>query len=385
MAQARPVLQTGRSLAVLVHEGLHVVPQALDALHGHAVVERGAAAADRAVAGERVELVLLGLLQELLLHCLVAAHDGERRVHAGTAVLLDRAAVEAVGAVDGVVDQPALLVGQLVPVRDAAHLLGVLEVLAHGVQREARGRVVHGAGISAGLPAHVRRADLQLVLAAGKIIADDAHGDARGADVLLQPGVDVGVLAHLDGLGAEVGGHVGHQGHIADLRRVLPLHAVHGLVGAVVDVRGCGVQLPGARVRDGRVLGRLGVAGALADAVLGRLLHGLVAPDPGDQVVDLGLRRAGHVQRHGRELQRRSALHENGLVLGGHVEDLAEVGLGLVGDGGELLAPVRHLHDAHAAALPVHHVLLDLLEHLQRHHAGAGGEVVHAVGGGHDA
>ena len=46
------------------------------------------------------------------------------------------------------------------------------------------------------------------------------------------------------------------------------------------------------------------------------------------------------------------------LVVGGDADELAEVGLGLLGDLHEVLAAVGHLHDGHAGALVVDQVLL---------------------------
>ena len=68
------------SLSVLIHEGLHKIRQLCDALQGQAVVQRGPAAPNGTVPGQGVELVFLGLVQELLLQCLVTAVDGEGHV-----------------------------------------------------------------------------------------------------------------------------------------------------------------------------------------------------------------------------------------------------------------------------------------------------------------
>mmetsp|Transcript_14066 Transcript_14066/g.44188 ORF Transcript_14066/g.44188 Transcript_14066/m.44188 type:complete len:281 (-) Transcript_14066:42-884(-) len=258
----------------------------------------------------------------------------------------------------------------------SAHLLRVLQVLAHDVQSEACRSVVHGPVVGGRLPAAIRRADLELVLAAGVLRADEANRDSRRAQVLLKACVDVGVLADVDRLGAEVGGHVRNERHGADVRRIAPLHAVHRLVGAVVDVRGLRVQLPSGLVGDAGELRGLGVARSLARAVLCGLLVRLLAPLPSDEVVRLRLR-AEHVEGHRRELQRRAALREDHLVVGGHAQDVPQVLLRLAGDLHELLGTVRHLHDAHTTALVIDELFLDVLENLERHHAGTSREVVH--------
>mmetsp|Transcript_151245 Transcript_151245/g.367358 ORF Transcript_151245/g.367358 Transcript_151245/m.367358 type:complete len:329 (+) Transcript_151245:67-1053(+) len=326
----------GRSLAVLIHEGLHEGAELLHSLHGHPVVQRRAAASDRAVPGERVELLLLCAVQELLLQLLVAALDGEGEVHPGAGRLLNGALEEAVGPVDDVIDEAALLCGLLRPVCHTANLLGVLQVLPHDVHGEAGRRVVHRAILRGHLPAAVRGADLQFVLACGKLRADEAHGDAGRAQVLLQACIDVGVLADIDRLGAEVRGHVRNKRHTSDVWGVAEFHAVHRLVGAVVHVGGLWVQLPGGLVRDAGELGGLRVASNLAGAVLGSLLVRLLAPLPGDEVVRLSLS-SEHVQRHGGELERGSTLSQDDLVVVRHAEDVAQVLLGLSGNLHELL------------------------------------------------
>ena len=85
-----------------------------------------------------------------------------------------------------------------------------------------------------------------------------------------------------------------------------------------------------------------------------------------------------HVRDRGRGI-RAAGAH---LVVVGDADELAEVGLGLLGDLHEVLAAVGHLHDAHARALVVDEVLLALLEDVERQARGAGGEVVLALRGG---
>ena len=57
-------------------------------------------------------------------------------------------------------------------------------------------------------------------------------------------------------------------------------------------------------------------------------------------------------------------------------QQLAQVRLGLGGDGHELLAPVAHLRHAHAAALPVQHLFLGLTQHGLGQHGRTGTEVI---------
>mmetsp|Transcript_102999 Transcript_102999/g.291721 ORF Transcript_102999/g.291721 Transcript_102999/m.291721 type:complete len:279 (+) Transcript_102999:812-1648(+) len=258
------------------------------------------------------------------------------------------------------------------------NLLGVLEVLGDDIPREACRSVVHRSIIRHGLEAAVGGADFQLARAVGKLGVQDANGYASGAEILLRARVDVRMLRNIDRLGHKVGRHVCDKRHVPDVGGVAELDTVHRLVGAVVDVRGILVDLPGVDRRDGGVFGRLGVADVVRDAVLLALLGRLVAPLAGDDVVGLGLG-AEHVEGHGGELQCGAALRENDLVVARDPVDVPEVLLGLRGDGHVLLRAVRHLHHAHARALVVHELLLHLLEHLQRHLTGAGREVVDAA------
>mmetsp|Transcript_59660 Transcript_59660/g.194626 ORF Transcript_59660/g.194626 Transcript_59660/m.194626 type:complete len:235 (+) Transcript_59660:327-1031(+) len=234
------------------------------------------------MAGQGVQLDLRRLLHEFLLQGIVAAHDGEGHVHPGAAILLDGALVEAVRAIDRVIEHPALLVRNLVPIWQAALLLRVLEVLAHGVEGVASRRVVHRVIVGCGLPAAVGGADLHLPFAVRKVVAQNAHSEARGTQILLHAGVDVGMLADVDGLRAEVGRHVSDERNIADIRRIVELDPVDGLVHAVVHISSLGVQLPVGLVGDRGELRRLAAARHLPRAVLSALDLRLVAPLAGD-------------------------------------------------------------------------------------------------------
>mmetsp|Transcript_116355 Transcript_116355/g.329148 ORF Transcript_116355/g.329148 Transcript_116355/m.329148 type:complete len:273 (+) Transcript_116355:115-933(+) len=259
--------------------------------------------------------------------------------------------------------------------RDASHLLRVLQILAHDIPSEARRRVVHRVVIRARLPTAIRRANLHLVLAASELGVQYAHRDAGGAQVLLDAGVNASVLGDLDGLRHEVRRHVPHQRHGANVGRVRELNAVHRLVGTVVDVRGLGVQLPVLLSGDDGEFGGLRVARLLARAVLVGLLVRLLAPLARDEVVGLRLQ-AHHVERDAGKLQGGAALLKNHLVVVGHAENVPKILLGLLGNTHELLRAVRHLHDAHAALLVVEHVRLDRLQDLKGHLARAGREIV---------
>merc|ERR1719238_156490 len=103
-------LPVGGSFPVLVLETLHEITQRLHAFNRHAIVQRGPATSDGFMAGQLVELHLFGFFHELLLKLLVASHDREGDVHTGADALLHGGYVEAVRAIDDVVDHYALLV-----------------------------------------------------------------------------------------------------------------------------------------------------------------------------------------------------------------------------------------------------------------------------------
>src|SRR5678810_271428 len=89
-----------------------------------------------------------------------------------------------------------------------------------------------------------------------------------------------------------------------------------------------------------------------------------------------GLAGSGQIERHGRELQRGPALHEEHFVIGRHAEQLAEVSFCLLGDADEFLAAMAHLHHGHPGAVPIENLAPGLLEDLDREDGGAGAEVV---------
>ena len=71
-------------------------------------------------------------------------------------------------------------------------------------------------------------------------------------------------------------------------------------------------------------------------------------------------------------------LQEQDVVAFGDVQQLADSGGGLVQHGVELLAAVAAFGDAEALALVVDEGLGGRLQHLERQHAGTGGEVENA-------
>lgn len=199
----------------------------------------------------------------------------------------------------------------------------------------------------------------------GRIVAD---GNLAGENIGRHVSDDKGTLA----VGAR----------LKALGEALKLDAVDRLVGAVVDHGGVLGELPGVLVGDGAKLAVLAAVGDDVDVLgpeqAGCLGGGLLRPAAGDEVVDLelgvddaaqllhegGLGQlvgvgavaglevakdpgalagdpgANHVVEGGGELAGAAALHEEDLVVLGDVEELGEVLLGLVDDGGGQLGAV---------------------------------------------
>ena len=166
---------------------------------------------------------------------------------------------------------------------------------------------------------------------AGQVLPDDDHGEAGGSHVLLGAGEDDAVLAHVHRTGQDVGGHIAHQGHVAGVGDVLPLGAVDGVVGAVVEIGRLGVQLQLVLGGDVGVVPVLAGSGQVDGAVLLGLLVGQVGEVAGDGVVGLA-RLADEVEGHGGELGGGAALEEEDLVALGDLQQAAELGLGVVKD-----------------------------------------------------
>ena len=254
----------------------------------------------------------------------------------------------------------------------AADALEVLEHLAAAVDGPAVGGVVHGAVVSVGLIAHVD-GHLGVDVLADQILADDDHHHAGGAYVLLDAGVDHAVVGDVAGLAQEHGGLVGHQHVALGVGQLAPRHAVDGLVLADIDIIGILGDVQIGAVRDVAVILILGGGGHDDLTVLLGLGDGLLGPGAGLDVDGLAV--LHQVPCHGGKLQGGAALDEQHLVVIGDAHQVTQIGLGLVDDLLEHLGTVAHLHDAHAAAAVVHHLIADLLQDGLRHHGRARGEI----------
>src|SRR5699024_1685 len=106
--------------------------------------------------------------------------------------------------------------------------------LAAAVDGPAGGGVVHGAVVGVDLVAQIGgHVGGQVV--PDQVLADDDHGGAGGAHVLLHAGPDQAVVRDVAGLGEEHGALVADQDLALGVGQLLPGGAVDGLVLADID------------------------------------------------------------------------------------------------------------------------------------------------------
>ena len=148
------------------------------------------------------------------------------------------------------------------------------------------------------------------------------------------------------------------------------------LVRGVVHVRRVLAESPVGPVRHVRERAVLGGRGHvdLGPAQPARGGDRLLGPLAGVHVVHHRLP-AQQVQRDHLELQRRPTLQEQHVVAVRHPEQAPQVGLGPLGDLGELLAPMAHLGHRLAGAVPVEHLVGRPLQHALGQHGRPGTEV----------
>mmetsp|Transcript_4745 Transcript_4745/g.10614 ORF Transcript_4745/g.10614 Transcript_4745/m.10614 type:complete len:263 (-) Transcript_4745:577-1365(-) len=235
------MLHQDRDLRVLCLELLHERRECLRTLDGHRVVDGRAHTTHAAVSLERhhAQISRLGDERLLKLRTLVSVfvHDRDRDVHRRAARHVDGAVEEAVGSGNGIVDVRALLDVHLLHSLESAHLVELVEHQASHVDGVARRRVVHGVVLRHdGVVLH-RRAVRTCV--SNKVVAHNHNRESRRSDILLRAGVDDSVLGHVDGLGDEVGRHVGDERRAVRRHDVgLELNTLDRLVCADVHVLG---------------------------------------------------------------------------------------------------------------------------------------------------
>ena len=328
---------------------------------------------------ESVEAGRLGLLDELRLELLVRHPEGH--VHARAALLGRVAAVVPAAAVDRVVELLRLADVGLLDRLQAAQADQPLHRQADHVDGEDGGRVVQRLVLDVDpVLQHDRQERVRGVRGRPlhQVVADDHQGDPRRPEVLLDAGVHDAVLRHVERAAEHVRRGVGHHRGGAEVRQLVELDTVNGLVRRHVHVRGARRELELLLPGHADVVLRLVVEGHVDGADLLRLLHRLVRPRPGHDVVG---RRAGvqQVHRHHRELGGRATGKEQDVVVVGDARQLADVRFTLGEDGLERLRPMADLEHRHADAGERQQVALRFLECGERQHGRAGREVVDAV------
>ena len=278
------------------------------------------------------------LLNELGVQLLIARAEGH--VHAGTGALLS-VALEETGVVQSIIEHVGPLPLQLLHAFQTALLVDPVQGESQHVDAPAGRCIVHGVLVDHGLIVHHQRGVGQLV--ASQVLADDDHGEAGGGHVLLGSGIEDAILGHVYGHGQNVGGHVAHQRHIAGFGDIVPLGAVDGVVGAVVEVAGLRVQLDLLLAGDVAVI-PVGRGDSQVNlAVLLSLFISKVGEVSGDGIIRLsGL--ADEVEGDHGELSGRSGLEKQDLIPLRHIHQPAQLILGLLKNLHKDLRAVTHLH-----------------------------------------
>ena len=287
-----------------------------------------------------------GLAQELSLHLLIGT-DAERNVDAGAILGLDTVDVVAVRVVDVVIEEGGALSCFLLHGREATLLHHVGNIETAHVDGPARWGVLERVcRLGVGLP--VAEHGSITAVSRNKIVPDDDEGDAGRSDVLLRTGIHDTVLAPVDRLGHEVGGHVGDEnltlGHLV-VREIMEFESLNSLVITVVEKLGVGVDVPVGWLSERGITGSLVVGNLVGIAVLETFLDGALGPGTRGQIVRvLLLSIFQEVVADGGELERRTSLeHEDGEVVWDG-EHGFHIGAALLGECRERLASVAHLH-----------------------------------------
>ena len=210
--------------------------------------------------------------------------EHERNVHDGTVFLSSRTD-EHLGVVESAVKESGLGTVDLFDSFDTAEVLEPLESTVHHINGENRRRVEHVLVVDVGLEVEHRRDGA--VHLAEQVLADNRHGHASAADVLLGTAINNAEVRNVNLASEEVGAHVGHEEARLRLREVVPFRTVDGVVCGHVEVRGVVAELE--VLVDAAVGLGLGVASGESVTEKLRFLVGLVCPNAGQRVVGRGV------------------------------------------------------------------------------------------------
>ena len=212
----------------------------------------------------------------------------------------------------------------------------------------------------------------------GQIAPHNHDRNAGRAEIFLRAGKNQAALADVDPARSDVRRHVGHQRHCSGIRHRRPLCSFDGVVAAQVNVGSLSRKrkIAGTRYAHEPALFRR-TGDAIREALL-EFGHRLSSPLAGVDHVN-GLAWQSQIHRHHGKLQAGPALQKDHRVVFGNAEMLAQAGFGGGVDAFIFRRAVAHLHDGHAAAMPIEQFFADAFQNAQRQRARPGVEIEDAV------
>ena len=323
---------------------------------------------------DAAESVFCGFGDELLLKLLARQAEGD--VHEGAAVLVRMSLVEAVGAVNRIVEKRRLLLVALRHFGEAALRLDPCGDLADHVDAESGRRVVEGVLLV------VRRVAKHCgerlgALFEQRLLRDDEAGSG-GAEVLLHACVDEAEFLEVEGTREHVGRHVGKERNFARLGNVVILRAVDRVVVTQMKIRCIRIEFDFFLRRHMAEAAVLRGSCNLTDAEECGLFVSLRREAARQHIAALLLLRRIVHRDHG-ESEARAALHEEHVVVVAESHEREDVRLRLVVHLVIRLGTVRNLEDRHARVVEIEKLRLRFLEHIKRQSGRAGIEIVNAI------
>ena len=286
------------------------------------------------------------------------------------------ATVEAVGIIDGIVDDLGLALVAACHLFEAALCLDPGSDLADHVDAESRRRVIEGVLLVERVIAEHRRQGLRTLLEQA-LLGNNEH-DTSWTKVLLDAGIDEIEFVEIHRAREHVRGHVGKERHAVCLRDVVIFRAVDRVVVTEVDVGRLRINLELFLRRDVFVAAFFAGSCDRADAEVLCFFIGLFGEAAGE---DVGARMflRGVVQRNHGELLAGTALAEQDLVIIAEPHEFLDVLFGLFVYGCVLRGTMADLEDRHAAVVEVQEFRLCFLEDFERQGSRAGVKIVNAI------
>jgi len=357
---------------VVFVEVFHEVDEVGDGVEGVGVVDGGADAADGAMSFDADEAGGESVFDEGGFE--VFGGQSEDDVHLGAVLGSDVVFVEALGVIDGSVDEVGFGGIFFFDGLDAASVFEPMEDLVDHVDGEGGRGVEEGVFVGVSFVGeHGGQAGAAFI---EDVVTDDDDGDAGGSEVFLGAGVDDAEGCGVEGAREDVAGHIGDEGYVAGVGEGAELGAEDGVVGGEVAVGGVGVEvelvLGGDGAEDAVLFGGGGDSGVGDDF---GFFDGFFAPGAGDYVVG-GL--VGGEEVHGGqcELEAGTALEEEYGVAVGEAHEFFDEGDGVVVDLVVFFASVAGFHDADAAVLEVEELIAGSFEGGEGQSGGTGVVIV---------